>query len=325
MLLYHKNWNELKVTHSIGVLDTELLESLVRKCDDGIKSTICLPSVPPFEKHPYLPENETISKSRVMIGTFPPYCYLRLKLGMETLKNGGRIVPDPFVNTFHGNKGSLWSFLIGENVFDNPDKNVIINNIESWLSRHDVHYSDIIRYCQRKTYSSRDVDLINIHLNEALISEILEKDQVDRIYFTNASFFSNTGIQLERNGFINVRARDAFSLFVRGLQEHGYNIELSLPKENVWRDVVLCRNEIHKTWKNKLWIRLRVTSERMTRTYEVVSSLSPAAANRGSLRRNLAVINYGKIRRLPLDEAPRELLKFTLNEFVKGTLQPLSL
>src|SRR5690606_25911248 len=137
----------------------------------------------------------------------------------------------PMIPTFHGNKGFLLSYLFGDSIFDFEYREAAKMRVHEEFIRKRIHYSDIINFCQRQDgkYSSRDTSLCNIILNTAVIEQIFSKPKVNTVYFTNSAFFSKAGIRFTFDRKVNIQNRDAFSLFLRGLQEKNFKVMLNIP------------------------------------------------------------------------------------------------
>jgi hypothetical protein len=297
--------------------------------------------IPPFEKHPYLEEIQSTTATGLMIGTFPPISYLCDQLGLPNLTFSGNISP-PDLPYFHGNYSSLWKYCpINFDDILQFARNEQPLQIKNALQENFVAYTDIITYCQRElregngisAYTAEDKLLNNIVLNNSVFSLIFSCADIDRLYFTNASFFGSNN---RNNHLFNIHGnyilddRDAFRLFLKGANDLGYKIEIARnedpenwcqinegPRDNI------ARRAINKLLTTKVILRMRLSLGDHSKILQLYSAVSPAAVNRGMVRRNNCVIKFREDQNIAEENAPRELLQRILLSFFENTIDGL--
>jgi hypothetical protein len=299
-----------------------------------------LPNIPPFEKHPYLTQlqpNPNITG--LMIGTFPPISYLCDTLALEYLEFGEQTFTRPDIPYFHGNRGSLWNYspLNYTDIIAQP-RNLIPSLVDAALSNSGVVYTDIIRFCQRELsdedgnwkYTSNDTCLNNIVINESVFHYLFQNNSINRIYFTNSSFFSTSEKLFDRHGNYLLTKRDAFQLFLKGAHDYGITIDFGLPdNHNGWINIneayrlPILRRSINNTLLKKVYIKLRLQKNGVVKIFDAVSCISPAAVNRGMSRRNACVQNYSALNNAPIETSPELLLKCVLENFFENSLHQI--
>lgn len=307
-----------------------------------------LPVNPPFEVHPYLDEFPLQNYDKYIIGTFPPISYACDKANPR-LQNlvqptGGNISP-PYVPFFHGNQFSMWDFLLsnqeqqdfanvlnGEAIGRQRAKNFLIN----FFNEVSINYSDIIKSTQRKLvankYTSKDKNLWNISINNALIDQLLSNKNVESVLFNTGSPFCNTGLNIHQNvnmhglpGQLNVRQEtNSFDLFIRGCQEMRLRIDFRINQgvhQLPWTELN-CANTIilQDNLKNKIAFETRIRSREIERVFTTITPFSPAAVNRGNTARNIIVSNW--LAQHP-GETPSSLLCNIYQNFRNGLIEPL--
>lgn len=314
--------------------DLARLDELNRVCLDGITATGgVLPIVPPLEKHPYLrllvPDSDTRG---LMIGTFPPISYLCDTLQIPKLVFNGRNISRPDYPFFHGNMGALWNYSPIDLDFVVREK--FAQRIIQRLKEHKLVYTDMIAFCQRALavdedgdvkYTAADTLLNNIVIHEQVYPFIMNSDQLNRLYFTNSSFFSGNSALLGFNGLYRLKERDAFSLFLKGAQDLGYKIAVSTVRNaEEWiginegpRPSGLCK-QINSLLSNKILLNLRLSRDGVHKVFKVYSALSPAAVNRGMVRRNQCVQKFSKQYISNIADSPAGLLSMVLAAFFAG-------
>lgn len=159
-----------------------------------------LTTVPPLEKHPYLEDINCVNTTGLMIGTFPPISYLCDQLNFPNLTFNGNISP-PDLPYFHGNYSSLWKYcpINFDNILFHYDRDEQPLQIKNALQENSIAYTDIIAFCQRElreengiaSYAAEDKLLNNIVLNNSVFQFIFNCANINRLYFTNASFFGS--------------------------------------------------------------------------------------------------------------------------------------
>jgi hypothetical protein len=300
-----------------------------------------LPAIPPFEKHPYLEEIDCNKTTGLMIGTFPPISYLCDKLDFPNLTFNGKISP-PDLAYFHGNYSSLWKYcpINFDNIkqFSRAEQPQQIKNI---LQKSGIAYTDIILFCQRRlrekngstSYTAEDTLLNNIVLNISIYPKIFKCNNINRLYFTNASFFGSNNRNnhiFDRNGNYIIEGRDAFRLFLKGAHDSGYGIELAKNEEpEIWYNVnegprnTIERNLINKLLTTKTILKMRLSIESNSKTFQLYSAVSPAAVNRGKVRQNRCVINFREDLNIEEADGPKRLLEKVLLSFFENSIDGL--
>lgn len=216
-----------------------------------------LPTHPPFEIHPYKSDFPLQEFEKYIIGTFPPISYILDKpqlvaAGIHNLQQpigaDGQVINLPWIPFYHGNRGSMWDFLLTNGEMDDLDnengrqnaKKTLIN----FLRQNEINYADIIDSVQRGKdkdgkYDGKDKSLSNISPNNDLICHILTNRKAKYLLFNTASTFGNQGIQIwrQRNHaeFGRIRLNDnvrSFDLFVRQCHELGLGIQIRIQYDN---------------------------------------------------------------------------------------------
>jgi len=278
-----------------------------------------LPENPPFELHPYKSTLQLQNFDKYIIGTFPPISYVydlipSLSRINQPLIGNGRKIPKPGFPFFHGNKKLMWDYLLThEELEEIPNNRELIRNflIEK-LNQMAINYSDIIDGTQRELvenrYKGSDYLLKNISINKELISHILSNKFAKYLLFNTASIYGVGGMQFEENGLIDLNSdAKAFDLFLRSLQEFGYEIEIRMnDPENLafhWTPISNLNIEQKST---KIAFELRIMNPLgnilnifndfepgAAREFIVVTPYSPAVAQRiNLLAGNPIVANY---------------------------------
>lgn len=246
-----------------------------------------LPPSPPFEIHPYLNEFPLQNYEKYIIGTFPPISYLRdypnplaPAFAAITYPAGG-VVPAPWIPFYHGNRGSMWEYILNDIEYAhllhivpgviNPPVNRVNAKLFliDFLNKKNINYSDIIRSVQRKTYNANDSGLFNICINEELICHILNNKNAKEILFNTGSPFRVQGLKVHRNrnryglpGMVNINSNtSAFDLFVRGCQEMGLKVEVRIiqgPEVHFnWTPISVAAPHLH----NKVIFEMRLSGD----------------------------------------------------------------
>lgn len=341
--MLHKNYNLDLLSKSIGIENFTCndLEDIHLKSIELIKKNNGkLNEIPPFEKHPYIKNFDFDNIQGLMIGTFPPISYLCDQLNLSNLTFNGSISP-PDISYFHGNYSSLWKYcpIEFEKIIDfsRDEQPKLIN--ESLL-KNNILYTDIILYCQRElrnnknklAYTAEDKLLNNIVINNSVYSQIMESN-INRIYFTNASFFGScnrNNFLFNNNGNYILDDRDAFRLFIKGAHDNGYEIQIALnEKPELWYNI----NERKRVREEKLFLnnlittkvilKLKLSKNNKSKIIQLYSAVSPAAVNRGMVRQNKCVINFKNNSNINISDAPKELLKTILLSFFNNSIDGL--
>lgn len=334
------NLNENEYLNNIHISNNNFINDL-------IENNFVLPNDTPIEIHPYLAAYLMEMFNKYIIGNFPPISYLcdnpnLLINGMETLykPNGAAILP-PKIPFFHGNRNSMWALLLEHNlheiVFNNPDRLEAKQSLIDYLTINQVNYSDIIYSTKRTKYSHEDNVLKNIVINSDLYKHILQNDHTDRLLFNTSSVFRKSGLSVYKNksansipGNINVNNGGSFDLFFNGLQKLGAKIELGQVNninQAAFQWFEINRNNaqiLNNIFKSKIIIKCRIRIEAnnhiiqnnalIHREYFVVTPFSPAAVDRGTLKKNPILMNW-------LDQnenlTPKDLLTKIYQAFVR--------
>ena len=334
------NFDECDIAHW-DLLHQYSIKSIV---DNGGE----LPILPPFEKHPYLESlNPSDTATGLMIGTFPPITYLCdiVKKGKLTFqgKSTKGLIQTP-ISYFHGNLGTLWDHTPMDfaNIISNLDREMRKQLIKNELLNHKIIYTDIIQYCQRKLgktkkeklkYTANDTDIYSIITNPKIIEFLFNNETINRIYFTNSSLFGMGKDFFCKNGQYSLKRNDAFQLFLKTLQLNMVKIEIKIPNDklkwllinedsNMTKERRLILNKILTT---KTFIRIRLTKNNISKEFDVVSSVSPAAIGetRTTSQKNLCVIKFSQINECAIKESPEKLLKVTLKAFFENKLDTI--
>ena len=248
-----------------------------------------LTAIPPFEKHPYLENIDCNNTRGLMIGTFPPVSYLCDQLDFPNLTFNGNI-PPPDLPYFHGNYSSLWRYCPIN--FDNIrqfHRNEQPQQIKIALQENGIAYTDIILFCQRElrerngvsSYTAEDKLLNNIVLNVSVFPIIFNCQNIDRLYFTNASFFGSDNRNnhlFDRNGNYILDDRDAFRLFLKGANDSGYKIEIAKNEEpDIWYNINEGfrlnheRRLLNKLLTTKTILKMRLSFDNNSKTLQLYS------------------------------------------------------
>lgn len=296
-----------------------------------------LPVNPPFEKHPYLvPLDNDIAATGVMIGTFPPLTYLCSQFNLDNLRYNNQSFTAPIFDYFHGNYTSLWKYtpIDFDFIIEAPRAEQPMLTKDS-LTAAGIVYSDIIKYTQRTLntngkYDAGDNNLSSIIPNEQLIQFLLNSESVNRLYFTNSSFFHTNNPFFNGDGQIRLNENDAFGLFIKTALDMNVQVEYSLWNNDNWVELnelpkpLNVRQLINGELKTKVLLELRLIFEGMQKVYKICSAVSPAAVNRGRVRQNPCVQLYRNNTNCLISEAPARLLSETLSCFFNNNLNELA-
>ena len=328
ILLTKESIIELATKHEIKDFDVnneEHLKLLNERTISEVKHNKGkLPTIPPFEKHPYLtpliPNNNI---SGLMIGTFPTISYLCDLLQLPILTYNDNKDYPPLIPYFHGNKNSLWKYSpIGFEKIKRYKRNDIPNLIEKNLLDKGIIYTDIIKFCQREikenNYCADDKSLTNIVINESIYEFLFDNVLINRIYFTNSVFIGDSINIFNKEGNYNIKNRDAFILFLKGANNLKYKIEIKNQDGNFVSINAGIRDKskiriINDFLKNKVIVELRFTKNYISKEIQVCSSCSPAS--HGKVKYNKCVLKYGKNHLM--------LLKEVLNSFFENNINKL--
>ena len=300
-----------------------------------VNSSGALSEIPPFEKHPYLePLDINTTATGLMIGTFPPISYLCSQLNLANLTYNTQSFNAPMVDYFHGNLGSLWQYSpIGfdQIILSNPNERPQL--IVDALNAACVIYTDIIKYTQRilnnNKYDARDKNLRNIIPNFDIFKLLFHSDSINRIYFTNTSFFVSSSPLFAEDCTLNIRENDAFGLFIKSALDYGIKVEYQIWNSNEWIEInenprtVQQRRLINNQLKTKIVLKLKLKYNENEKTYEICSCASPAAVNRNA-HLNPCCIQFGGENNFQGVQRAKELLRYVLNCFFSNNLNLLA-
>ncbi len=293
-----------------------------------LKSNGVLSNSTPFEIHPYINEMSLNQFEKYIIGTFPPISYI---LDNTTIANAninyliqpnksGRAIQKARIPFYHGNKGSMWDFILSNN--ENHELNLLLNQengrirakefLINFLIDNKINYADIIESTQRSLnnksrYDADDNNLCNISINKDLITHILSNKNATLLLFNTSSIFGNDGIEIENDKTINVtKNTKAFDIFVRGCQDMGLKIEIRVllgKRETTFEWTNICNlNTQQKRSKTIFEMRISKFRNKSASTNEIfnfdekilttITPLSPAAVKRGKTKMNLIIKNW---------------------------------
>ena len=342
----HNNINQLLLNFPIpgfdanNILHWDMLHvSSIMNIAGGLGT---LPQIPPLEKHPYLqpflhPLNDNINATGLMIGTFPPITYLCSQLNFADITFNNQTFHAPNIDFFHGNKGSLWKYApINLNLIQLNPPLLQPGLIANALNEAGIIYSDIVKYTQRKLnkknkYDASDDNLTSIMPNIDLVHFLFQSDSINRLYFTNASFFVGSTNFFNRQGLINLKANDAFSLFIKSALDEGYRIEIEdcNNQPNIWIGLdeqpkpANVRTTINNILNTKVLLRLKLTKDKKSKVYEICSCASPAAVNR-NVHLNPCCVQFGILNGVQGVNAAVGLLEEVLRRFFDDELMLLA-
>ena len=292
--------------------------------------------IPPFEKHPYLePLDNGANISGIMIGTFPPLTYLCSQFNLPHLTYNNQTFSAPDLDYFHGNYSSLWKYApIDFQLISIAPRDQQPRMIKDELYELGIIYSDIIKYTQRSLnekgkYDAGDKNLNSMIPNEQLIQFLLDSNSINRMYFTNSSFFHSNNPFINTDGDIRLNENDAFGLFVKAALDMNVNVEYSLWNNDIWVELnelpkpLNVRQSINGDLKSKVVLKLKLIFEGTEKVYKICSAVSPAAVNRGRVRQNPCVLLCQNNLNIPIADAPARLLVDTLSCFFNDNLNEL--
>lgn len=295
-----------------------------------------LPNLPPLERHPYLvnldPQSEVTG---LMIGTFPPITYLCSQYNLVNLTYNKQKFTAPDIDYFHGNYSSLWKYApIGFNQIRLSNRSQQPLLIKNAIGAAGINYTDIIKYNQRvlkdNKYNASDKNLNSIIPNTQIF-DYLKESIVDRLYFTNASFFHKSNNLFNPQGFLNLKENDAFGLFIKTALDLNIKVEYRLEGKVNWIEInelpkpTKVRKDINSDLRSKVLLNLRLTfPSAKPKNYKICSSVSPAALRRGRVKKNPSVQLFSITNNTPIENTPERLLIETLERFFNNQLGPLA-
>lgn len=312
---------------AIGIDNTNFQNQIIAAIAGG---NAMLPMNPGFELHPYKGQLTFTNQSKIIIGTFPPISYL---IDSIKLNNPGIIlntlsqptppyqqITPPSIPFFHGNISALWGVLLTpvELAVLNAQLAISRQAAKTWLikflTNKEIYYDDIILSTQRKLgnikpqgnlgYTHEDKNLQNICIDNDLIIKTITNTELEVVCFTNGATFGVNGLQLytQRNkaGLVNTKSNDALSLFLRGCQDLGLEIELQCLPQYRWTPI----SALNKTQlSTKLIFEIRITKGRRCihnslvdfdkKSFTAITPFSPAA--HGNIEYHPIVKSYRNI------------------------------
>lgn len=351
MILKHENLDRLLEKYPIPNFNIDNVEHIELLNELSIAEIASnkgkLSNLPPMEKHPYLRQfDESADIYGLMIGTFPPITYLVDTLSLAKLEFGRqRGLKKPEIPFFHGNKNSFWKFspFDFDRIIKHQDRAEKSSMIIDSLANKNILYTDIIRYCQRSfaldkketvdKYSAKDVCLNNIYFNTEVYDFLFSNHKVDRLYFTNSYAFGKGEHFFTATGAYYLKNRDAFQLFLKGANDAGLKIEISLPENNLnWINInegergKVEREKLNSILRTKVHLKLKLHRNGIIRFFDVVSSVSPSAigGNRNKSEFNFCVINYSKINKVDIKMSCEGLIRESLRAFFNDDVKSLT-
>ena len=321
------NFDETNLAHW-DQLHRSSVQSIVN--NDG-----ALPAIPPFEKHPYLePLDVDTAATGLMIGTFPPITYLCSQYNLANLTYNNQAFTAPDLDYFHGNYSSLWKYApIGFDQIQFANRDVQPQMIIDALSAAGLLYTDIITYTQRELngnkYDAGDKNLNSIIPNYQVF-QFLKESSVNRLYFTNASFFHTNNNLFDGQGLLRLQENDAFGVFVKTAIDLNIEVEYSFWGQENWIELneqpkpMRIRRTLNNDLRTKVVLRLRLSFGEVKKEYSICSAVSPAAVNRGRVRQNPCVQLLRNNLNIPIADAAPTLLTTTLTHFFNNNLNALA-
>lgn len=249
----------------------------------------------PQEIHPYIDKYKKDMPTKpagVIIGTFPPASYLITDF-KETqpelttvMVNSETLCTPPQLNFYHGNKNSLWNFIEGCSTTS-------VKYIIQFLQEKNWAYADIIYSCSRKKITNtKDAVLQNVVPNVELIHRLLNSESITHLWFTSSGTFNKKGIEVTKNGLVNITGGQAYNVFLRTLQLLGYQPKVSLNNVNFCDISTNNKQKLTSLYKHITCHYLKFNN----RTFTVYTGPSPSQGANISLARHP---NYEKWRSLP--------------------------
>lgn len=333
MILQHSQFNQLLQSFPIAKFDFSNPQHLDELNQNSLQSIVNnigqLPLLPPFEKHPYLcPLDPNDKHTGLMIGTFPPITYLTTSLNLPQLSYQMQKFTAPQIDYFHGNYSSLWKYApLQFDIIQQAPRYIQPSLLEAALSNARITYTDIVKYTQRTLntsgkYDAGDANLFSIIPHVEVFDYLWNAETINRIYFTNASFYSASSNFFSSNGKLNHNHKDAFSLFVRTAWFLGIDIAYSFyTPGSTWiplnenQKTSSERRQINNDLSSKVVMKIKLSKNEKEKVFIICSSVSPAAVNRGTYR-NPCVRAYATL----YQQNPEATVQ-TTNDFIRFVLQ----
>ncbi|MCX7547782.1 hypothetical protein OS188_07445 [Xanthomarina sp. F1114] len=315
-----------------------------------IENDFKLPKEPPVEIHPYVKMFKLQLYDKYIIGTFPPISYLHyndvfVKHKIDKLSNpdNSKISP-PKVPFYHGNRNMMWDILLQEDelkkIFGNQSPFEAKQSLCKYLNTNEINYADIIYSTRRTEYSHKDSCLDEVVINLDLLKHIFSNSNLNRILFNTSSTFGGNNLFATSNSKYSVADKintfkgnlSAFNLFFRSLQELNCKIEFDLnfsfdSKNKEWvpverRNIKLLNDRLsHKIiFKVRLTLpainNLSMKAKESSKEFFVITPFSPAAVERGKLKKN-PIVKKWLTEEGNKNLEPKDLLKKIYSAFIK--------
>lgn len=297
-----------------------------------------LPRNAPFEKHPYLDQHQLQDFEKYIIGTCPPVSYLCDSLDVdELITPNGDVISKPNVSFFHGNKLDQWKmFLTNEEwtELDNLDRAGKKHYLISKLVFNEINYSDIIKTFQRvnTNYSVEDKHIRNICTNSNLILHILKNPNAKYLNFNTSSVFNIEGLKVyinnQFNGKVNVNKINSYNLFLRTLQDFGFDLNIDLLNGDGWIGInALNADYLINHYKSKVLTKLKISSNKcinidgfeisnIDKIFTIVTGPSPSGFANLQLGNNPVYANWNIQNQLDINAFRKQIYShFRNNEF----------
>lgn len=255
------------------------------------------PVLPPlvFEAHPYKMKYQPLMPKRpkcYLIGTAPPATYLcgKAPAGNKNpiLIDGKRVVAEPGLEFYHGNRNSLWSAL--RFPCGTPQQ------VLSELNCRNIRYDDILFSWSRKDFSSADdKHLTDIIPNVDLLMDLWDRRDRPFLWFTNSRVFNKPGVniylkrsQFGTRGMVKAHGGDltAHNVFLRAWQECGARLWLRKQDKEQWVEVCAMNSKQLKSFRYLLRHELRIELDGLEREYQVLTGPSPSSAASRQMKNN---------------------------------------
>lgn len=250
-----------------------------------------LPNIPPIEIHPYISDFPLCEFEKYIIGTFPPINYIFDHPLLADFNFSENLKPKiPF---YHGNEAYFWDCFLNENEkieFDNLQNRVQKKDyLIQLLIRTRINYSDIIISCKRSiTNSTKDIDLYNIVINTELINHIVSNPNDNIVLnFNTSSIYNKQNFEFEQNAFIKDSNVQSLNIFIRSLQEMGFDVQINLNGDEYFNLIDLPVPNYHK-----LIFNLKISKNNFSKIYIVTTTPSPSGQSSRTFSKNEIYNNW---------------------------------
>jgi len=284
------------------------------------KTVAHLPPNPPFEIHPYKALIPFQEFEKYIIGTFPPINYVYDTTGImeirQPLLGNKRKLPEAGFPFYHGNRELMWDYLLTPaelNILNGLSRSSKVPYLIAELVKMQINYGDIIDSLQRKldakgSYRGSDNLLFNISVNIDLINHILANTKAKYLLFNTASIYGIQGLSLQPNGLVDLtNDAKAFDLFIRALQELGYQIEIGIDAGPTAFPFTAPFALTYSQKSTKIAFELKVInpitnpstfccsfSPGSEKVFKIIAPFSPAVAQRTQLLSGNPIVSYWK-------------------------------